>query len=84
MRGAFEATTPKYCCKDPPGAISSILIRLKPSNGPAAEATGQIENIILPPYTILYSVAQGMEIYMIRAENGPFLALIANRARNEF
>ena len=25
----------------------------------------------LPPYPILYRVAQGMEIYMIRAENGP-------------
>ena len=37
---------------------------------------------ILQPYPILYSVAQGMEINMIRAKNEPFLALIANRAKN--
>ena len=37
---------------------------------------------ILQPHPILHIVAQGMEIYMIRARNRPFSALIVNRAEN--
>ena len=37
----------------------------------AVAMTHAFHNNILQPYPILYSVAQGMEINIMRAENGP-------------